>query len=75
MYFQSNRQDKLLKTIFTYIAKQLYKDRIKNFYGDSCNYHCAGQCRDNTTCYHVTGHCAGGCSAGWKGISCEKGIF
>lgn len=62
---------------FTKIVSKISSSLVctKGFYGDSCSHHCAGQCRDYTTCNHVTGHCAGGCSAGWKGISCEKGIF
>lgn len=45
----------------------------KGWYGVNCSQQCAGQCRDNTTCNHVTGHCERGCASGWTGIFCNRG--
>lgn len=34
---------------------------------------CAGQCKDNATCNHLTGQCDSGCADGWTGENCSKG--
>lgn len=33
---------------------------------------CAGQCKDNATCNHLTGQCDSGCADGWTGENCSK---
>ncbi|XP_048750094.2 multiple epidermal growth factor-like domains protein 10 isoform X2 [Ostrea edulis] len=41
-------------------------------YGVECQSMCAGFCKDNVSCNHVTGGCDDGCAAGWSGTFCEK---
>ena len=38
-----------------------------------CKQQCSGHCRDSVSCNHVTGHCDGGCAAGWHDSFCKKG--
>lgn len=40
-------------------------------YGNNCKEEC-GNCRDKTTCNHIDGSCATGCSAGYNGTLCKK---
>lgn len=48
-------------------------------YGLNCSQQCAGHCRDDANCNHVTGQCDGGCDAGWTGYvcdnECDNGIY
>lgn len=43
-------------------------------YGNNCNETC-GHCRDKTTCDHVYGSCATGCSPGYSGTHCKKSKY
>nr|XP_034318743.1 protein draper isoform X2 [Crassostrea gigas] len=45
---------------------------IEGWYGNNCSQPCEWQCKDSTTCNHVTGHCDGGCEDGWFGIHCTQ---
>lgn len=47
----------------------------KTWHGINCSQRCAGHCKDNDTCDHVTGQCAGGCDAGWTGSLCNRGTI
>ena len=45
------------------------------YYGDICKNTC-GQClKGNKTCDKTTGHCPGGCSAGWTDDTCQTGTI
>lgn len=43
------------------------------WYGVNCSQRCAGHCKDNDTCNHVTGQCDRGCDAGWTQSDCDNG--
>ncbi|XP_052693423.1 multiple epidermal growth factor-like domains protein 10 [Crassostrea angulata] len=45
---------------------------MEGWYGVNCSQKCLEQCRDNSTCNHVTGLCDKRCDAGWTGTLCEK---
>ena len=42
-------------------------------YGYNCVGNCSMTCRDSVKCDKITGHCIGGCQAGWMGDMCKKG--
>ena len=42
-------------------------------YGNNCVENCSMTCGDSDKCDKITGHCVGGCRAGWTGDVCEKG--
>ena len=42
-------------------------------YGYNCVENCSLTCRDSGKCDKITGHCEGGCRAGWTGDMCENG--
>lgn len=48
---------------------------MEGWYGVNCSQKCLEQCRDNSTCNHVTGLCDKRCDAGWTGTLCEKGAI
>ena len=42
-------------------------------YGYNCVENCSMTCINSVKCDKITGHCVGGCRAGWTGDMCEKG--
>lgn len=60
---------------FKKIELSLSLEGREGWYGDNCRHQCLGQCRDNTTCNHVTRQCARGCAAGWTGTLGDRGLF
>ena len=42
-------------------------------YGHNCLGSCRIACKVPERCDKVTGHCNGGCQAGWTGLWCEEG--
>ncbi|XP_062567726.1 receptor-type tyrosine-protein phosphatase epsilon-like [Saccostrea cucullata] len=42
------------------------------WYGLACKDSCAGHCRGNQPCNHVTGQCEAGCANGWMGKLCDE---
>lgn len=42
------------------------------WYGDNCSHQCAGHCKHNIACNHVTGQCDGGCIKGWFNENCSQ---
>ena len=45
------------------------------YYGMNCSDTCGHCVNGNTTCDIATGQCPDGCSAGWKGETCNSGKF
>lgn len=43
------------------------------WYGLHCKQNCSERCINKDDCNHVTGHCHGGCAAGWRGDLCGRG--
>lgn len=64
-----------LDNIQTLLKRLIVLECREGWYGDSCSQQCAGRCRDNTACNHVTGQCEEGCESGWTGTLYEKGTF
>ena len=44
-------------------------------HGQSCEEHCSQHCMISGKCDKVTGHCIGGCQAGWKNAQCDQGTI
>nr|XP_022307839.1 uncharacterized protein LOC111113839 [Crassostrea virginica] len=42
-------------------------------YGYNCVENCSVTCRESDNCDKITGHCIGGCRAGWTGDMCKTG--
>lgn len=45
----------------------------KGFYGYTCKETCSMTCGNPGICDRITGHCSGGCRAGWTGLLCDEG--
>lgn len=58
----------------TFSIFSLLTECKEGWYGVSCSQQRSGHCRDGASCNHVTGHCDGGCEAGWTGYMCDKGF-
>lgn len=56
-----------------YIAAFYWLECKEDWYGINCSQQCVGNCRNGTTCNHVTGRCDVGCSEGWTGSMCNEG--
>lgn len=44
-----------------------YKACSVGYYGLQCKSNCIGNCKDSTTCNHISGLCDNGCDYGWTG--------
>lgn len=43
-----------------------------NYYGYDCQNKCSTRCHTQKRCDKFTGHCVGGCQAGWQGPKCDE---
>ena len=41
-------------------------------FGQNCRHYCSRLCAIQRKCDRVTGHCIGGCQAGWKKAHCDQ---
>ena len=44
-------------------------------YGPNCERLCSVNCREPGLCDRDTGHCKGGCQAGWTQPKCDSGMY
>ena len=44
-------------------------------YGETCEELCSSNCKEPGVCDMSTGHCAGGCQAGWTQPKCDSSMF
>ena len=44
-------------------------------YGANCEEFCSSNCREERVCDKVTGHCEGGCQAGWTQPKCDLSMY
>ena len=43
-------------------------------YGEMCKEECSPNCKEPGVCDMSTGHCAGGCQAGWTQFKCDSSM-
>ena len=49
-----------------------YLECPESKFGQSCRQNCSKHCASPGICDPVTGHCTGGCQAGWKNAQCDQ---
>ena len=58
--------------IFLTIKTLINLECRKGRFGQNCRQQCSKHCVIPETCDRVTGHCVGGCQAGWKHAQCDQ---